>query len=64
VLKNTHLKWLGEAGNIQLRFDFNNVLNKVNLLGVDPNIADGSAFAQSHGAQLPRTIQLGLRIAF
>jgi hypothetical protein len=63
VLKNTRLKRLGEAGNLQLRFDFENVLNKVNLTCLDSNMAD-SAFAESHGAQLPKTIQLGARISF
>jgi hypothetical protein len=63
VLKNTHLKWLGEAGNFQLRFDFENVLNKVNLQGVDPNIVDGT-FAKSTGQYLPRTIMLAARISF
>jgi hypothetical protein len=63
VLKNTHLRWLGEQGNFQLRFDFNNVLNKVNLTGVDPDIVDAT-FAKSTGQQLPRTIQLGVRISF
>jgi hypothetical protein len=63
VLKNTHLHWLGDQGNFQLRFDFENVLNKVNLTGVDPDIVDAT-FAKSTGQQLPRTIQLGVRISF
>jgi hypothetical protein len=62
-LKDTHLKWPGKAGNFQLRFDFENLLNKVNLVGVDPNIADGT-FAKSTGQQIPRNIQLGARISF
>jgi hypothetical protein len=31
VLKNNHIPWLGEQDNLQLRFDFLNVLNIVNL---------------------------------
>ncbi|MGB7592385.1 MAG: hypothetical protein WBO19_14210 [Terriglobia bacterium] len=62
-LKDTHLKWPGKAGNFQLRFDFENLLNKVNLTGVTPDLSSAS-FAKSTGQQLPRTIQLGARISF
>jgi hypothetical protein len=27
VAKNTHVPWIGEAGNLQLRFDFINLFN-------------------------------------
>ena len=63
MLKNTAIKWLGEKGSLQLRFDFENILNKVNLTGVDPDLADAT-FGKSLSANLPRTIQLGARIAF
>jgi len=63
VLKNTRIPWLGEAGSLQLRFDFENILNHPNLTGVDPNLADAT-FGRSTGQLLPRTIQLGARIAF
>ncbi len=63
VMKNTAVGWFGERGSLQLRFDFENVLNKVNLTGVDPNLADGT-FGRSTGQLLPRTIQLGARISF
>jgi hypothetical protein len=63
VLKNTRIKWLGEQGSLQLRFDFENVLNKVNLGSVDSNMADAT-FGRSTSALLPRTIQLGARISF
>lgn len=63
VLKNNKLKWLGETGNLQLRFDFENVLNHVNLTGVDPNVADAT-FGKSISTLAPRTIQLGARISF
>ena len=63
VLKNTHVPWLGEVGALQLRFDFVNVLNHVNLTGVDPNLADAT-FGRSVSALNPRTIQLGVRVSF
>jgi hypothetical protein len=57
------MKWLGEQGSLQLRFDFENVLNKVNLAGIDSNMADAT-FGRSTQALIPRTIQLGARISF
>ena len=63
VLKNTHIPWLGEQGNVQLRFDFINVLNHVNLGPVDANMAD-STFGQATTVLNPRSIQLGARISF
>jgi hypothetical protein len=64
VLKNTAVKWLGEHGSLQIRFDFENVLNKVNLGAVDPDLADLGTFGRSTSQLLPRTIQVGARIAF
>ena len=63
VLKNTKIGWLGEQGNLQLRFDFVNVLNHPNLTSVDPNLTDAT-FARSTSTLLPRSIQLGARISF
>jgi hypothetical protein len=63
VLKNTAIPRLGEQGRLQFRFDFVNVLNRVNLTGVDPNMADAT-FGRSTSALNPRTIQLGARISF
>ena len=48
VLKNTPVKWLGERGSLQLRFDFENVLNKVNLRASTPT-SPTAAFAKSTG---------------
>jgi hypothetical protein len=42
VAKNTHLPWIGEAGNVQLRFDFLNLFNHSNLGPVDPLMGDGN----------------------
>jgi hypothetical protein len=66
VLKNNHLPWLGEQGNLQLRFDFLNVFNHGNLGTVDPNMADGT-FGQVTSTLNPydaRKIELGLRVSF
>jgi hypothetical protein len=66
VLKNNRLPWIGEQGNLQLRFDFLNVLNHGNLGTVDPNMADGT-FGKVTSTLNPydaRKIELGLRISF
>jgi len=63
VAKNTHIKWLGEAGNLQLRFDFLNVFNHANLGPVDGNMADGT-FGKVTSALGARQIQLVGRISF
>lgn len=63
VAKNTHLPWLGEAGNLQLRFDFLNIFNHANLGPVDGNMADHT-FGQVTSALPARQIQLIARISF
>ncbi|MGB6472730.1 MAG: carboxypeptidase regulatory-like domain-containing protein [Candidatus Sulfotelmatobacter sp.] len=66
VLKNNHLPWLGEQGNLQFRFDFLNVFNHGNLGTVDPNMADGT-FGKVTSTLNPfdaRKIELGLRVSF
>jgi len=67
VLKNNHLPWLGEQGNLQLRFDFLNVFNHGNLGNVDRFMADTSTFGKVTSTLNPydaRKIELGLRISF
>ena len=66
VLKNNHLPWLGEQGNLQFRFDFLNLFNHGNLGTVDPNMADGT-FGKVTSTLNPfdaRKIELGLRVSF
>ena len=63
LLKNNAIRWIGDKGNLQLRFDFLNVLNHVNLGAVDPNMAD-STFGKVTSALASRQLQLGLRVAF
>jgi len=66
VIKNNRLPFLGEAGNLQLKFEFFNVPNRVNLGGINTNPADpnfGRILGQN-GNAAPRVVQLGARIAF
>ncbi|MGH9510723.1 MAG: TonB-dependent receptor domain-containing protein [Terriglobales bacterium] len=63
VLKNNHVPWLGEQGNLQFRFDFLNVLNHVNLGAVDNFMGDAN-FGKVTSALSARQLQLGVRVAF
>lgn len=63
LLKNTHIPWMGEQSNLQLRFDFLNLFNHVNLGGVDSFMGDAS-FGKVTSALSARQIQLGARISF
>ena len=63
LLKNNHIPWIGEAGNLQLRFDFINLLNHGNLGPVDANMADGT-FGKSTNTLPARSLQLGVRVSF
>ncbi len=66
IIKNNRLPFLGETGNLQLKFEFFNVLNRVNLGNINANVGDpnfGRILGQNGNAG-PRTIQLGARIAF
>jgi hypothetical protein len=63
VLKNNHLPWLGEQGNLQLRFDFINLFNHPNLGLVDPNMGD-PGFGKVSSVLPARQLQLGLRVSF
>jgi hypothetical protein len=66
VIKNNRLPFLGEAGNLQLKFEFFNAINRVNLGNINSNVADpnfGRILGQNGNAG-PRTVQVGARIAF
>ncbi|HTU32316.1 MAG TPA: carboxypeptidase regulatory-like domain-containing protein [Candidatus Acidoferrum sp.] len=63
VIKNTHVPWLGEGGNFQLRFEFLNLFNVANLGAVDANLAD-TTFGKVTTALQARQIELAARISF
>ncbi len=63
LIKNNPLPFFGERGNLQLRFDFFNILNRVNLRNVDGNLSSGT-FGRSTSTWNARFIQLGARIIF
>lgn len=60
LIKNNRIK---EQLNVQVRFEFFNAFNRVNLQGVDSNLSSGT-FGQSTSTYNPRIIQLGLRVEF
>ena len=55
---------ISERVKLSLSIDFFNVLNRVNLQGVDANAQDGSTFGTSTSTQIPRQGQLGARLEF
>jgi hypothetical protein len=63
LIKNTPLPFIGERGNLQLRFEFFNVLNRVNLQGVSADL-NSSTFGRVTSTYDPRVIQLGARLLF
>lgn len=63
LLKNTHVPWLGEQGNLQFRFDFLNLFNHVNLGSVD-NMMGDATFGKVTSALSARQIELSARISF
>jgi len=58
--KNTRI---GERVNFQLRFEFFNIFNRVNLTAFDTNLPDAS-FGEATQQQLPRNWQVGARFTF
>ena len=58
--KDTHIT---ERVNLQLRFEFFNIFNRVNLTAFDINQADGT-FGKTTAQQLPRNWQFGARVSF
>jgi len=56
---------LSEGVNFQVRFEFFDLFNRVNLSGFDSNFADaGGTFGKAQTQQLPRNWQLGGRFTF
>jgi hypothetical protein len=60
VYKITHL---AERVDLQLRFEFFNLFNRVNLTGFDNNLAGGT-FGKATAQQLPRNWQVAARFTF
>ncbi|MHB8655733.1 MAG: TonB-dependent receptor [Terriglobia bacterium] len=64
LIKNNHIPWfVSEGANFQVRAEFFNVLNRVNLNGWDTDLASGT-FGKATGAYTPRALQVALRIQF
>ncbi len=63
--KRTHIPWIvgTEGAQLEFRAEFFNVFNKVNLTGVNSNIASGG-FGFANGAFPARDVQFGLRVEF
>jgi len=65
LVKNNKIPWFwkDEAANIQLRGEFFNLFNNVNLQNPDGNLSDGT-FGKSTSVYPARNIQFGLKIIF
>jgi hypothetical protein len=62
LAKNTKIY---ERLNLQFRFDFFNIFNRVNLTSVDGNLADaGGTFGKATSQFNPRWLQLGVTLRF
>jgi len=63
MVKKIPIAFIGERGKLELRFEFFNVLNRVNLQGVN-NSYTSPTFGKVTSTLDPRIIQLGARIQF
>ena len=63
VIKNNRFHLFDDEMNLQLRFEFFNVLNRVNLQGIHSDLNDPN-FGKSDSTFAPRVIQLGARFVF
>ncbi len=62
--KNNRIPWFTrESAQLQFRAEIANLLNRVNLRGVDGNLADGN-FGRATGVGIARTPQFSIRIHF
>lgn len=57
------MKVLGENSKLEIRANFYNLFNRVNLANIDNNVVD-SHFGQATGALGSRTIDFQLRFNF
>ena len=63
IIKNNHFHLFDDEMNMQLRFEFFNVLNRVNLQGIHADLNDAQ-FGKSTDTYAPRVIQVGARFVF
>jgi hypothetical protein len=63
LIKNNRFEVFHDNLNLQLRFEFFNVLNRVNLQGVQADLNDPN-FGKSTSTYDPRILQLGARLVF
>ena len=62
--KSNHIPWFTpEGAQLQFRAEIANLFNRVNLNGMDSNLADGN-FGHATGVGIARTPQFSLRIHF
>ncbi len=62
--KNNRLPWFSREGaNLQIRGEFFNLFNRVNLTNWDTNLESGT-FGKATGVLTPRVIQVSARITF
>lgn len=64
LLKNNRFPLLGEQGNLQLRIDFLNLFNHVNLGDVNNFFSEGSNFGKVTSALPARQLQLQAKFVF
>jgi hypothetical protein len=66
LLKEDKIPWfIGKEGaTLQIRAEFYNAFNRVNLSGVNSDLTNPAALGQANGTFPARDIQLGLRIQF
>jgi hypothetical protein len=63
MIKNNRFHLWDDELNLQLRFEFFNVLNRVNLQNIHSDLNDPQ-FGKSIDTYAPRVIQLGARLVF
>ncbi len=65
AIKAVHIPWFtgSEGATLELRGEIANLFNRVNLATPTSDLSSG-LFGKSTGQRQPRTVQLGLRIAF
>ncbi|MFH1574162.1 MAG: hypothetical protein ABIG68_09270, partial [Acidobacteriota bacterium] len=63
IVKSFPMRYLGEAGALQFRFEMYNFINQTNFTGISSNINAGD-FGVLRSAREPRVMQFALRLQF